>query len=177
MLRLVLLLCGIATLVLLGGAGPAAAHDVLVGSDPADGAALDRAPASITFTFDQPVQNFQPVIAVTGPDGRSQTTTGVQVLGNVVSAPVTLGAAGAYVAAYRIVSADGHPVSGQIRFTVATAGSAPAVSVAAGPAAGPVPPAGRSGGLSAGLWIGLAVAVLLLAAAAVALIRRPPRGT
>ena len=39
---------------------------------------------SVSFTFDQPVQNFDPVVSVTGPDGLHYQTGSAQVSGNVV---------------------------------------------------------------------------------------------
>jgi len=54
----------------VGLTGTAAAHTELIGSDPADGATLEQAPSSITLTFNEPVQDFEPLLAVTGPDGQ-----------------------------------------------------------------------------------------------------------
>ena len=54
----------------VGLAGPAAAHNVLISSDPTDGSTLQTAPTTVKLTFDQPVQNFEPIVAVLGPDGQ-----------------------------------------------------------------------------------------------------------
>src|SRR5689334_3328914 len=51
-------------------AGPAAAHNVLISSDPTDGSTLQVAPTSVRLTFDQPVQDFEPVVTIIGPDGQ-----------------------------------------------------------------------------------------------------------
>lgn len=51
------------------GSLPAAAHDVMLESNPDDGAVLDTAPDEISFTFDQPLRNFEPVVNVFGPNG------------------------------------------------------------------------------------------------------------
>jgi len=66
-LAVVLLL---ATAAAVGLAGPAAAHNVLISSDPTDGSTLQSAPTTVKLTFDQPVQNFEPILAVLGPDGQ-----------------------------------------------------------------------------------------------------------
>lgn len=153
----------------VGLAGPASAHDVLISSDPADGSTLAKAPTSMTFTFDQPVQNFDPVMSLLGPDGRQYATGTPTVSGNVVTGSVGTGPAGAYTGAYRIVSADGHPVTGEVHFTMKVGGGATGTVV--GGAAGPV--ARSSGGLSGPLWAGLAVGAVAIAAAAVLLLRRP----
>ena len=197
----------IAVGVSVGFAGAASAHDVLIASSPADNATVATAPSSLQFTFDQPIQNFDPVVSLVGPDGRQYSTGTPSVSGNVLSGTVDAGPAGRYTAAYRIVSADGHPVTGEIHFTVthnggaaASGGSAsestgsPATSGAAGtdgggsaaspsvagsttaaPVAGSTTavPAPASSGLSGWLWIGLIVAAIAIAFAAVLLLRRP----
>ena len=160
----------------LAGAGPAAAHDVLVGSDPADGASLTTVPAQVSFTFDQPVQNFDPVVAITGPDGVSHTSNGVSVLGNVVSAPFGQTVAGRYIAAYRIISADGHPVTGEIRFTVAAGASAAPTTAGSATAEPSTPVTTRaSSALPVWAWVALAAAVVIVIAAVLLIIRRPTR--
>ena len=146
------------------------AHNVLISSDPADGAHVGKALASLVFTFDQPVQNFDPVVSLLGPDGKQYATASPTINGNVVTGDVGTGPAGAYTAAYRVVSADGHPVTGEIQFTMTVRGGATGTAAGSGADAA-APTAG--GGLSAWLWIGLAVAAAIVAAAAIVLFRRP----
>lgn len=129
-------LLAVVTTVLLGlllavlGATPAAAHDTLEGSDPADGATVATVPTAVSLTFNEEVQNFSPVIQVTGPDGADWADGDPTVSGVQVSVPVKAGApAGAYSVAYRIVSSDGHPVSGELTFTAQSAGAAAAATV------------------------------------------------
>jgi len=129
-------------------AGPAAAHDVLLSSDPADGSTVQTAPPSVTLTFDQPVQNFEPVVTVTGPDGQSYQSGSPTVDSTVVTNAVgPLTAAGEYLIAYRVVSADGHPVVGEVKFqfTGAPAPAAPSETASSGQtssvATAPVTPA------------------------------------
>ena len=186
----------------VGFAGSASAHDVLISSNPADNATVQVAPTTVSFTFDQPIQNFDPVVSLVGPDGKQYATGSPQISGNVITGTVGAGPAGTYTAAYRIVSADGHPVTGQIHFTLAgdegvpasgvavsdapASGSEPsgdaestaAVSASAGPTSGAAATgaaAGSSGGLSAWLWIGLIVAALVIVTAGIVLWRRPAR--
>jgi hypothetical protein len=116
----------LAGLGLFALAAPASAHNSLTGSNPADKAVLDAGPGEIVLTFDQPVQEGEGLnsIAVTGPDGEQWQGGAATVDSNVVTAPVReLGPSGTYTIGYRIVSADGHPVSGELTFTVNTAGS------------------------------------------------------
>jgi methionine-rich copper-binding protein CopC len=104
----------------VGLAGPAAAHNVLTSSDPTDGSTLQAAPTTVRLTFDQPVQDFEPVVTVIGPDGNRYESGAPMVDSNVVTAGVNaLPVAGAYSIAYRVVSADGHPVEGQLKFQLA----------------------------------------------------------
>ena len=172
-LRAGLLRLAVAAVVVItvgvGLAGPASAHNVLVSSDPADGSTLSTVPTTMTFTFDQPVQNFDPVMSLVGPDGRQYASGTPTVSGNAVTGTVGTGPAGAYTGAYRIVSADGHPVTGQIHFKVTVSGRATGTAVAG--AAGSA--AAGAGGLSGWLWAGLGVAALVIAAAAILLLRRP----
>lgn len=129
------------------GASPAAAHDTIEGSNPADGATVATVPASVTLTFDEQPQNFAPVIQVTGPDGTDWADGTPTVAGTDVSVPVKSGApAGAYTVAYRIVSSDGHPVTGELTFTAeaAAAGAAPASSAPSSSAPASSAPAASS---------------------------------
>ena len=175
------LLGAVTGLVLLCGAGPAAAHDSLVSSDPAQGAQLAAGPRVVTLTFDQPVRSGFTTLAVTGPGNTRWTAGDPTTSGNTVSVPVMpLGPAGEYVIGYRIVSADGHPVTGEVRFQLTQAGGGTAAP--AGPAAGspgsaaasagpPGEPAGGSSepdGTPAWPWV-VAAAVLLVAGIAAAL--------
>jgi len=113
----------------VGLAGPAAAHNVLTSSDPTNGSTLQAAPTTVRLTFDQPVQDFEPVVTVIGPDGNRYESGAPVVDSTVVTAAVSaLPVAGAYSIAYRVVSADGHPVEGEIKSELAegAVGGAPA---------------------------------------------------
>jgi len=181
----------------VGFAGQAAAHDVLLSSDPADGSTLQAAPTTVTLTFDQPVQDFEPVVTVTGPDGRSYQGGSPTVDSTVVTNAIgPLTAAGEYVIAYRVVSADGHPVVGEVKFQFTGAPAPAASSAASTPTAGPtsaasggtssvgqsstvpvstaaVAPTSSSSGLSGWVWAALALAAVLIIAAVVVVLRRP----
>lgn len=151
----------LALLATLGFAGPAAAHATLVGSDPADGSTLPSAPTRVTLTFDDALEDFAPVVTVTGPDGNQYQSGDAVIDGVTVSTAVQpLPAAGTYTIAYRVVSDDGHPVQGELSFVLATASSATATS---GPVSSPAPPAtstaapaGNAGGPSPSPAVGSA---------------------
>jgi methionine-rich copper-binding protein CopC len=142
------LVLAFALLLAAGWAGPASAHATLIGSDPADGAVVPAAPAVVTLTFDDSLEDFEPVLTVTGPDGTQYQTGAATIDGAKLSTAVgPLPAAGTYTVAYRVVSDDGHPVEGQTHFELAP----PAAGAAApGPVAGSaqVPAASTSTGSS-----------------------------
>ncbi|RPF23287.1 copper resistance CopC family protein [Myceligenerans xiligouense] len=99
---------------------PAAAHDQLLSSDPADGDELDAMPAAITLTFSgEPLATGAEVV-LTGEDGNAVSLRDIAVDGAVLTAtvPATL-PGGDYDAAWHIVSGDGHPLEGAFSFTVA----------------------------------------------------------
>lgn len=121
----------------VGLAGQAGAHTDLAVSDPADGGTLSAAPSAITLTFNEPVQDFEPLIALTGPDGQPYPTGTPIVDSTTVRSDVqAIGPAGTYTIAYRVVSIDGHPVTGQLQFELATV----AVAEPAPPPAAPATP-------------------------------------
>jgi methionine-rich copper-binding protein CopC len=170
-------------LALLLGAGTAFAHDVLTASDPANGSSLATGPSKVTLTFDLPVKEYFSTITVLGPDGNHYEAGPSAVDGNTVSAPVQpLGPAGGYTVGYRIVSDDGHPVSGSVRFTLSTAGpghGVPAAEAAGSSAeAAPGQPGDSGGGSGSGsgsggipAWPWVVGGVLLLAAGAAIALR------
>ena len=189
----------LASLLLVLGGGPALAHTGLQSSTPADGETLTAAPDAVTLTFSSAVASEFAQVAVTGPDGESVTSGEVSIDGAVVTQPVSTRGDGAYVVAYRVVSDDGHPVSGQLTFTLTGTGtgtgtggaateSAPAEPTLANtPEPTPdtettVSPAADSdtdsgAGSSWGLWVFLAaVAVVLAAGTWLALRRRSSTG-
>ncbi|HWD05081.1 MAG TPA: copper resistance CopC family protein [Amycolatopsis sp.] len=152
---------------LFGLATPALAHNVLISSDPANGASVANGPAKVTLTFDQYVQDADVnQIAVTGPDGNQWAEGPVTVTNNVISAPLRpLGPAGKYTIGYRILSADGHPVSGEIPFTLTKAGTGTPAKVEAAKATGAASSTASSSSSSTGIpiWVWIAGAVVLLA--------------
>ncbi|MBI3506962.1 MAG: copper resistance protein CopC [Proteobacteria bacterium] len=114
MIRLVLLL-----LFALASPNDADAHAMLLDSTPADGDVVVDPPARIVLRFNEPVVPVALRIVdatgatVQGPDGGYATDeTGI-----AFDLPAKL-ASGRYVVAYRVVSADTHPVAGSFVFAV-----------------------------------------------------------
>jgi methionine-rich copper-binding protein CopC len=148
-------------------AGPAAAHSVLLETSPARSAAVPTAPSNVVLTFNEMPQGEFSTIHVTGPDGQRRDSGHVQVVDDRVTE--ALGGtrpAGRYVVDWRVVSADGHPVSGEFTFTAQSASQELAA---------------RRDAVSAnrtnhtGLVVGVVAGVVVLAVAALIFLRRRPR--
>ena len=121
-------------------ARPASAHAVLVKATPADGAVLRTAPTSVVLQFDDPISTSFASLAVTGPDGSTVSSGQASVSGSTVSAALHAGLAqGRYRTVFRVVSEDGHPVNGQLTFTLTLPGGA-------APPATTTPPGATSSG-------------------------------
>nr|WP_281365612.1 copper resistance protein CopC [Nocardioides panzhihuensis] len=107
----------------------------MIGTDPEEGAVLEVAPETITFTFDEAVT--LPPAGVTvydakGEEVTSEATASGTSMEVALANPSSLGD-GTYVVAWRAVSADGHPISGSLTFAV----GAPSLSVAPPPSTEP----------------------------------------
>lgn len=193
-------LAALATVLLtLVGAPPASAHNALRGSDPADGSTVPAAPDRVTLTFDQPAIELGSEVVVTAPDGTVVSEGPVQVAENdVVQILADERPAGEYQVAWRVTSADGHPISGAFAFTAAegTGEPEPTIEQTTGPTSGPTPPPATTptdvatpaptaaqtaapaerdvatSGTPAWLWAAGAAAVVVAVAVAVAVARR-----
>ncbi|MFF3869611.1 copper resistance CopC family protein [Micromonospora sp. NPDC001898] len=172
-------------------AAPASAHNSLTGSNPENGARVAAAPARIELRFLAKPDPGTTKITVTGPDNVAALGGEPTFSGSRVSVPFAPGAAGLYVVGYQVASGDGHPVKGEVRFTLTTGtpaqppSSPPTVSAAptAAPSSPPAttsPPAAApaaaerpddDGGGAGWLWA-LGGLVVLAALAAGLLLRR-----
>lgn len=103
--------------VLLVSASPASAHARLDSSSPADGSTLTAVPPEIALRFNEPIKEDLNEVSVTS--GSTDVTDGKpQVDGSSVYQPVKYSMKpGKYSVSYKVVSADGHPVSGTLSFT------------------------------------------------------------
>ncbi len=110
---------GIALTLLIGITPTASAHAQLLGTVPAPGAEVDAPPEEVVLRFDERVTPQS--VRVLGADGRDVTAARAHLrVGDerrvVLSLPRLK--AGAYVAAWRVVSDDGHPLRGAFTFRV-----------------------------------------------------------
>ena len=146
-----------------GKGGLMAMHNELLGTDPPDRAQLSTSPARVTLIFDLPAQRGFSTVVVTGPDGHQWQAGPATEEGTKVVAPVhPLGPAGDYTVAWRIVSADGHPVRGTFQFILTTPGTGTTTAAAAPPAPGRATPATRAGTAPMWPWMGGLGALLVI---------------
>lgn len=115
-----LLLTLLSTGIVLTLAQAASAHATLVSTTPADGSVLHRPLAAVSVTFDESVGITTDSLRVYAPDGSRVDTGGAQHL-TAQRVDVRLQPAlapGTYTAAWQVVSADSHPVSGAFTFSL-----------------------------------------------------------
>ncbi|MFJ9375274.1 copper resistance CopC/CopD family protein [Streptomyces sp. NPDC101455] len=117
-----MLLGSLLVLLLLGTAGTASAHAALESTDPADGSVLKSAPRTVTLTFSESVALLDDSFRVYDPDNRRVKTSSAHHAKDAgdtasVTLPAKLGT-GTFTVAWRVVSADSHPVSGAFTFSI-----------------------------------------------------------
>jgi copper resistance protein C len=128
-----------------GMAGPAAAHAKLLSSDPKDGSTVRESLSDVELVFSEEVNAAFAVVVVTGPGGENVADGKPKVEGHTLTQPLKADPAdGGYRIAFRVVCADGHPISDELRFTLKVSAPTPTVAPAAAPeatAASPLPSA------------------------------------
>ncbi|MFF1693677.1 copper resistance CopC/CopD family protein [Streptomyces sp. NPDC058257] len=105
---------------LFAAAAPVSAHAALTGSDPKQGAVVDKAPASVSLTFSEKVAMSDGSVRVLDPAGKRVDTGKTSDLGsNTYGVKLHKGLPdGTFTVAYQVVSADSHPISGAFTFSV-----------------------------------------------------------
>lgn len=161
---------------LLVPAAPAFAHNVLSDSNPKAKSQVEAGPGEVMLKFDQEVQEGFNTVTVTGPNGTRWEGGAPKVNGSVVTAPLLpLGPAGEYTIGYRILSADGHPVTGAVPFTLTKAGNGTPTTMTFSPQAEGSTNAQSEGSSGTPVWLWIVGAgVLLIAGVAVALVLARP---
>ena len=106
--------------VLALGTTAASAHATLESSSPADGQSVLTSPSEIRITFSEAVTTISGGLSVLDADGKTVDVGNSEVVGGrTLVAPISETLSdGTYVATYRVLSADGHPVSGSLLFAV-----------------------------------------------------------
>ncbi|MBG6238859.1 methionine-rich copper-binding protein CopC [Mycetocola sp. CAN_C7] len=208
-LRILIGLGGVAGVAMVAvlGLAPAQAHNSLVSTNPAAGAVVTEQVGTFAVTtsdllLDSGTDSPTTFVQVSGP-GESALYYGdgcATVDGATLTMPAQLGEAGEYTVNWGVVSADGHPITGDFAFTWAPAegqelgeGFASAPTCGAEPTESQTPapvtatpeeptqtattaPVGEEGTASASVsdivWIGAALGVLVLAAIVVLVVVR-----
>lgn len=132
--RLLAVIAG-ALLVLLAPTA-AFAHDTIVSSDPADGSSVETSPEQITLTYSAELLDITPVVRIVDAAGETvlETTPAIDGREAVATLDEPL-PAGDYTVQWRVVSSDGHPIEGDVAFTVVN-DPAPAEAAPAAPSDG-----------------------------------------
>lgn len=175
-LQRVLLLAPLLFLLLLGTASTASAHAALESTDPADGSVLKSAPRTVTLTFSESVALLDDSFRVYDPDNRRVSTSSAHhAKGAGDTASVTLPGklgTGTFTVAWRVVSADSHPVSGAFTFSIGKP-SATTTPVATAPTEDPL-----TGTLyDMARYVAYIAAALLIGTATFLALCRPPDPT
>ncbi len=102
---------------------PASAHTSLVSANPAEKSFVAEAPLAISLMFNEDLlllgdknPNQVEVVDEAGIKVSGEAT----VNGPIISAPLTIESPGRYNVSYRVASGDGHIVTGEYHFTVAS---------------------------------------------------------
>lgn len=146
-------------------ATPAHAHSDLVETTPAQGDVITEAPESISLQFnEEPLDSLVDVV-ITNAAGDIVAMDAAEASGTevLVPWPGSLGP-GDYTVAYRVVSADGHPVTGTFTFTYTGAASTDAAPMIDEAAAAEVLADVEPTGSNLPLIIGVAVVVVVVIA-------------
>ncbi|MDO5053016.1 MAG: copper resistance protein CopC [Pseudoclavibacter sp.] len=117
---LLVALAALLALCLLGvGAGAARAHDQLLSSSPAEGERLERAPRFAELEFSGQISPVGVEFALRDGSGALlDLPTTPRVDGRIAKQELPELTGGDYTLDWRVVSEDGHPISGTIAFAV-----------------------------------------------------------
>jgi LPXTG-motif cell wall-anchored protein len=115
------------SIIFLSFINPSAqAHSALESSTPAKGQMVETLPSEISITFNEELIAIEGesinTLSLNGADGTSYELLPPTIVGAVLSARVAGGEypAGDYLLSYRAVSADGHPITGEITFSTSS---------------------------------------------------------
>ncbi|WP_354171704.1 copper resistance CopC family protein [Arthrobacter sp. UYEF36] len=122
-----------ALLLCVGASLPAApaavAHDQLISSSPAPDERLDKTPASIILAFSSPLLALGHEVRVVDDNAKNWVSGAAVLSRETLTQALPELPDGGYQVIWRVVSADGHPISGSYGFRVGNpAAAAPAAS-------------------------------------------------
>ncbi|MET0296061.1 MAG: copper resistance protein CopC [Microbacterium sp.] len=112
----------LAAVALVATASPAAAHDQLLGSTPAADSTVEGLPAELVLTFSAVIAADEGASEVQVTDAAGTQLAGTPVAdGTTLTVPLEGDGSGAITVLWKVVSSDGHPISGQFAFTATAA--------------------------------------------------------
>lgn len=184
------MLCACCLLFGFGQVRSASAHDELISTSPADGSSHATAPTAVGLKFSDTVLALGSEVVVKTAAGADWVAGQPVISGSTVTARLRpSGPAGKYTVAWRVVSADGHPISGTFAYTVTRGASAaptsqpsssPPSAAATTPVSASADPSPAGGtrsdsggdGMSTGASWGVGAAAIVAAVGAVILVSR-----
>ncbi|HEV3212141.1 MAG TPA: copper resistance protein CopC [Acidimicrobiales bacterium] len=125
---------GAALVVVATWAAPASAHAQLLSTTPVAGSVVQHSPPQVVLRFGEPVEIDFGSIRVYDAAGARVDLGGTHYASHddsAVALPLPHLADGAYVVAWRVISADSHPVHGAFIFSVGTSKGLPRASTLA----------------------------------------------
>ena len=164
MLRRLLFVFVFGVIAMLMSVGMASGHSQLVSSDPVDGSVLSAPPTQVVLTFNEALLKEAVDVAIANGAGEAVSGAVATAVGAIVTIPWPADLPpDNYSVSYRIVSDDGHPITGSIGFAYTSASTSPSViTPEATPEVMPeVPPTSEP---APGFPIGLVGLILALAA-------------
>ncbi len=104
-------------------ASPAYAHEELISSDPVADSTVEGMPAQLTLTVSGEISAAEGAneVQVTDAAGTTLSVGTPTAVDNVLTQPLEGEASGVVTVLWKTVSADGHPISGELAFTVTPA--------------------------------------------------------
>lgn len=139
----------------LPAAPPAFAHDQLISSSPAPDEHLAGTPAGITLAFSSPLLALGHEVRVLDGNRRNWVDGAAVHSRDSLTQALPELPDGTYQVTWRVVSADGHPISGSFGFSVGNPPSAAEPTASAAPTAAPesAAPAGTGNGAGIPGWL------------------------
>ena len=128
--RLLIVLLGALAALMLSL--PAAhAHSELLSSSPEADAQLETVPTEVVLTFSEPLQAQLSVVRVVDGEGLPMTRGEPTVAGDTLTQELLELHPGGYTITYKVISADGHPISDAISFTISSSAASASPSAPA----------------------------------------------
>ncbi|WP_407319445.1 copper resistance protein CopC [Isoptericola halotolerans] len=113
----------VAVVAMLATAPTATSHDQLISSDPESDARLDGAPTTVSLEYSADIMDVGAAVVVADGSDEDWAVSPPSVDGPVVLTQLEPGMPdGDYEVRWRVVSSDGHPIQGVVRFVVGDGG-------------------------------------------------------